>query len=463
MPDEPDNPPTARQTAMQVAQCALALAQAVDTDLIDIRPVITQLRADLTDTNAGLTTVRQELNTITPSGDALTMAEDHVAEIATTNVTAALGNIVARLEAAERGVASLEARPTTYAAPEDMRIPDMVSDLEVIMDRLDIVERRLSTIGAIDEGSYAPDPEVIGALQVRVTAMEEKLANPLRFDLDGEQVGRIIERLRGLVVADLGGMPVAEPVGKVHGKVLALMRTVTNIGKEHKADMGEGGRFKFRGVDDAMDAVGHAMREVGLTLETKLISQEFTQNPVTVPGRNGGSRTVVWTTAHVVVRYIFVCPEDGSKHTFEMAGEGRDASDKATSKAVSMAIKYGLFQALMIPVTGLDDSDNENPQVAHDNPPAQTDQPVSERPAASDQATRQQRARDALAALRALDRLPAAEARARLTSIREHVEREQLGNVEVDGATLRAHGAATARTLPAEPAPPTEDDPPWNP
>ncbi len=436
MPDTPDETPSVRQTAMQVAQSAgqvaesaLNLAHAVDNDLGEnVRPALTQLRQDLTD-------VRQELNAYqTAVSKRLDAAAESVTNL---DNTTNLDNVLARLETAERTLADQHAERDrgTFIAPEDNRVPGLV--------------------------------EQLAHLRGRVVELEEGFANPPKFTLDSEQAGRIIERAAAIARAGTltdDQLIGTAPVGKVHGKVLTLMRMVTSIGKERQADLGQsGGRFKFRGVDDAMDAVGHAMREVGLTLQTKMISQEFTQNPVTNPTRDGGTRTIVWTSAHLVVRYIFVCPEDGSTHTFEMAGEGRDASDKATSKAGSMALKYGLFQALMIPVTGLDDSDTESPQVAHENRPAQPDQPVSTPPAAPDQATRQQRARDALAALRALDRLPVAEARERLTKIREGIEREGLGTMEVDGATLRAHGAATARTLPTEPTQANQDDPPWNP
>jgi hypothetical protein len=243
-------------------------------------------------------------------------------------------------------------------------------------------------------------------------------------------------------------------------KVLELMRMVTFIGKEKQADLGTGGKFKFRGIDDAMDAVGHATREVGLVLSPEILKDETTQNAITKSGtgRDGGKyeNTVIWTTTKLTVRYTFVDPDDGSTHAIEMVGEGRDASDKSTSKAASMAFKYGLLQGLCIPVTGLDDSDAAPPQRmeqerTQQSPPAQQQAAQSAEAPSNEQ--RAQRGRDALEAIRNVYRVPGgAQAQYnRVVQIMNHAKAEGLLDLVLEGSTLDQHGRAALATLQAPP------------
>jgi hypothetical protein len=143
-------------------------------------------------------------------------------------------------------------------------------------------------------------------------------------------------------------------------KVLELMRMIPAIGKEQDFES-KTARFKFRGVDQAMDATGHAMREVGLTIRTKVLGRDTTQDTVVKQG-NSGSYEQLWTTTILTMQYVFVDPVTGHEHPFEMVGEGRDVGDKSSSKAAAMACKYALFQALMIPVAGLNDTDSDSEQ-----------------------------------------------------------------------------------------------------
>lgn len=157
----------------------------------------------------------------------------------------------------------------------------------------------------------------------------------------------------------------------VFGKVLEVMRAVERVGKGRQADLGKGIRYMFRGIDDAMDAVGNAMREVGVILRTETIAQEFSN----FEKLNRYDEMVRWSHARVHMAYVFVSPVDGSEHRLEMWGEGLDNSDKGTSKAVAMAMKYALLQGLCIPVQGLhvdqtgtgDDVENSQPVVTSPN------------------------------------------------------------------------------------------------
>jgi hypothetical protein len=161
----------------------------------------------------------------------------------------------------------------------------------------------------------------------------------------GVDLSEIHDRFDVLSAEIGGGMirpeAVAEsPVPAVLGQVLELMRAIREIGKGGIAPQQVGG-YKFRRVDDAIDAVGNACRDVGLVLRSEVVRLD-TAAP------NGGMRT-----AHAIMRYTFVSTIDGTEHAIEGAGEGADKGDKSTSKACSMALKYALLQGLMIPVVGV--------------------------------------------------------------------------------------------------------------
>lgn len=155
-------------------------------------------------------------------------------------------------------------------------------------------------------------------------------------------------------------------VGNVHAKLLELMREVDHIAKT-KTAKGGGMNYKFRGIDDAQNAVGQAMRKIGLLLRPEVIDWQYTQVPVEGFDDKGRPKTTVWSTSRLTMGYMFVSPDDGSTFMFSMVGEGRDAGDKSGSKAASMACKYALFQALMVPLE-VDESDGDNPVIEREHP-----------------------------------------------------------------------------------------------
>lgn len=140
--------------------------------------------------------------------------------------------------------------------------------------------------------------------------------------------------------------------GVIHSKLIDLMRTVGAIGKD---DTNTFHNYKFRGIDAVMKHVHKAQLEHGVTILPTVLSRDVT---------SAGKMTVV----SLEVRYRFTSMEDGSHADIVVWGEAADAQDKATSKAMSMALKYGLIQALMIPTEDIDDGDRESPEVDRSQP-----------------------------------------------------------------------------------------------
>lgn len=262
---------------------------------------------------------------------------------------------------------------------------------------LDAVRREVAAIATRVQGITDEVGPVLEELETAVqdTARTVSLSSNLLADQAGKITGlglkveeqnkvlvEVIEKVNWLTeatkiqadsITDLETKAPTAP--QVFEAVHRLMQRVEAIGKEGTYNGGQSGRYKFRKVDDVMDAVGHAMRDVGLVMQTQVVSDP-TYSTAQVPNRDG--KLVEWTTCRVTMAYTFIDIRDGSRHTIEMPGEGRDSSDKATSKALAMAMKYALTQGLCIPLESDQDPDAERPTIEREAP-AQRPAPQQQR------------------------------------------------------------------------------------
>lgn len=139
----------------------------------------------------------------------------------------------------------------------------------------------------------------------------------------------------------------------IYARLAAVMADVKPVAK---SGYNSAQRFNFRTVDDTVSHVQQAMTKHGVVIVPEVLSAVYEQQET----MKGGTVTI----CRVLVSYTFYA-EDGSSITTSMQGEGRDHGDKATSKAMSMALKYALFQSLLIP-TGDPDPDGETIEVEVD-------------------------------------------------------------------------------------------------
>lgn len=111
-------------------------------------------------------------------------------------------------------------------------------------------------------------------------------------------------------------------------------------------------RYKFRGIDDLMNAASAALTTAGLVC-VPMVEERTVTNGQTAKG-------TAFVDVAVRVRYDVFSTEDGSQlpSSSVIYAEGRDYADKATNKALSAALKYFLTQLFCIPFLGvLEDSD----------------------------------------------------------------------------------------------------------
>lgn len=123
--------------------------------------------------------------------------------------------------------------------------------------------------------------------------------------------------------------------------VKALSAVMAEVGAVKKADFNEGQRFNFRGVDAVVNAVAPALKKYGVLVMPSLQSVDYAQVEV------GKNRTPMMQ-CRVVVQYAFIA-EDGTNLAATVAAEALDSGDKATAKAMSVAFRTALLQALCLP------------------------------------------------------------------------------------------------------------------
>ena len=119
--------------------------------------------------------------------------------------------------------------------------------------------------------------------------------------------------------------------------LIKVMNEVTGVGKNN---VNEQQGFKFRGIDAVVNAVGPALRKHGGFMIPNLQSVEYD----TAATRSGGTMNI----ARVRVEYAIFGTE-GEPIAGVVAAEAFDSGDKATAKAMSVAYRTFILQALCLP------------------------------------------------------------------------------------------------------------------
>lgn len=138
------------------------------------------------------------------------------------------------------------------------------------------------------------------------------------------------EAIRAVTVPDPHDVPVQVAVARV-------MAEVRGVGKH---DRNQAQNFNFRGIDAVMNAVGPALRNHGVIVMPSLLDATY-RDVQTSTGKPTREITVR-------VKYTFVGPK-GDFLTTTVPGEAMDSGDKGTAKAMSVAMRIALLQALCLP------------------------------------------------------------------------------------------------------------------
>jgi hypothetical protein len=144
----------------------------------------------------------------------------------------------------------------------------------------------------------------------------------------------------------------------IYQAMAKILADIDYIGKDRQADMGNAGRYKFRGIDDIYNALHssfakHKVFILPKVLDSKIEIQEKEKT------YNGVTSKSYACSAILTIEFTFMS-EDGSSVTAIGIGQALDQSDKASSKAQSNALKYCLMQTFLIPTEESKDIEDDN-------------------------------------------------------------------------------------------------------
>lgn len=130
---------------------------------------------------------------------------------------------------------------------------------------------------------------------------------------------------------------------KIQEAIIAVMKEVGAVGKNEK-NAAQG--FAFRGIDTVINAVSPALQKHGVIVLPQLLDHSYETVEI-------GAKRTPMGHAIVQVQYMFVGPE-GDSLTTAVAAEAMDSGDKATAKAMSVALRTALLQSLALPTGEVD-------------------------------------------------------------------------------------------------------------
>ena len=119
----------------------------------------------------------------------------------------------------------------------------------------------------------------------------------------------------------------------------ALIKANKAIGAIAKNNANQQQHFMFRGVDDVYNELHPILAECGIVIIPEVVNYEVSERQA----RNG---VLLYTRATILHHFT---AEDGSHVTTKVVGEAMDSGDKGMNKAMSIALKYALFQIFTIP------------------------------------------------------------------------------------------------------------------
>lgn len=136
----------------------------------------------------------------------------------------------------------------------------------------------------------------------------------------------------------------------IYQSITKIMEEVPSIGKTQR-NKTQG--FMYRGIDDVMNALQPLLAKNKVFIVPEILEQTREERTT--------SKGVNLIYSICKIKYKFYA-EDGSSVEAITIGEGMDSGDKATNKAMAIAMKYALFQVFCIPTDEMKDPDSETPE-----------------------------------------------------------------------------------------------------
>lgn len=235
--------------------------------------------------------------------------------------------------------------PTT---PSGVTSPDTL--LRQMADDLDAMREQLSAVTQASNGLADRVGNIdINAVSQRVRENENLLSTFI--ESVGKHQDSVSERFNWITNRLPADTATSRPA--ILGAIQGVMNDVTGVGKHGQMDAAARmGNYKYQRYDDLKRELGAAFRKHGVFLQST--SETLVNERVGEAGR--------MTRVVVAITYRFTSLLDGSELTFDSHGESIDKSDKATSKAMTMALKTALLQAFMLAAEDTEDPDASRPR-----------------------------------------------------------------------------------------------------
>lgn len=138
----------------------------------------------------------------------------------------------------------------------------------------------------------------------------------------------------------------------IYKAISDVMNDIGAVGKDSK-NVQQG--FMFRGIDAVMNAIHPALAKHHIFVVPRVIDIVEEARPTAKGG--------VQYFCRLTVEHDYIT-EDGSMITSRVVGLGADSGDKGYNKAMSIALKYSLFEVFCIPTEEMkeDDPDGHTPE-----------------------------------------------------------------------------------------------------
>lgn len=149
----------------------------------------------------------------------------------------------------------------------------------------------------------------------------------------------------------------------IYESINAIMQEVPAIGK-NQTNKQQG--FKFRGIDAVMNTLQPLLAKHKVFVVPQVLEQTREERQ----SSKGGNLLY----SILKIKYTFYA-EDGTFVEAITTGEGMDSGDKASNKAMAIAMKYAMFQVFCIPTE--DDPDAETPPESKKKVPEQPPVPTT--------------------------------------------------------------------------------------
>lgn len=152
------------------------------------------------------------------------------------------------------------------------------------------------------------------------------------------------------------------PLETKGGIIINIYEAITNVMQEGysitKSKRNQQQGFMYRGIDDVMNTFQPLLAKYKIFVVPEVLT-EYREERTTSKGA-----ALIYSV--LKVKYTFYA-EDSSSISAVVIGEGMDSGDKASNKAMAVAMKYAMFQTFCIPTEEMVDPDGNTPPSSKKN------------------------------------------------------------------------------------------------